>query len=84
MSSGSTGVLALTTIRGCVSNVGAYDGGGDARGSSGLVTERMRRCDDASAALRSAADIIPVPAPAPLDAVSALLCDCVCDSWLGA
>ena len=39
-------------------NEGAYEGGGDASGSSGLVTERMRRCEDASAALRSAADML--------------------------
>ena len=39
------------------SKVGMYDGGGDPSGSSGFVTERMRRCDDASAAFACAAGV---------------------------
>lgn len=32
-----------------------YEGGGEASGSSGFVTDRMRRCEEASAALACAA-----------------------------
>ena len=52
------------------SNVGTYEGGGEERGSSGFATERMRRCEDASAAFSCSAADIPDEAVTVLGAVA--------------